>query len=201
MKTCYSWTMSFWYLLQMLSVLNTFPSLTGSTMTSPILFITTTRKGFQLILNPLYISSEKPIYSQSTSTSLWLVTITLLQIQLILPPQLQHSPTGQNGDLVLQIVVQDLFEAEHDRAILNIVQVQSKRVKRALLQRAQQISTNVLPMIRALNGDQLFYNIEKMEESQQICTIAFRRRVFNWCFFQHFESIDLIGRERLANII
>ena len=106
------------------------------------------------------------------------MTITPLLIQLIPLPQFQHSPTGQNGDLVLQIVVQDLFEAEHDRAILNIVQVQSKRMKRALLERAQQISTNVLPMIRVPNGDQSFYNIEKMEESQQICTIAFRRRGF-----------------------
>ena len=107
----------------MLSVLNTFLPLTGSTMTSPILFITTIRKGFQLILNPLLIFSAKPIYSQSTSISLLLVTITPLLIQLIPPPQFQHSPTGQNGDLVLQIVVQDPFEAERDRAILNIVQV------------------------------------------------------------------------------
>ena len=174
--------MSFWYLSLMLSVLNTFPLMTGSTMTSPILFITMIRKGFQLILNPLYISSEKPIYSQLTSTSLWLVTITPLLIQLIPPPQFQHSPTGQNGDLVLQIVVQDPFEAAHDRAILNIVQVQSKRMKRALWEHAQQINTNVLPIIRARNGDQLFYNIEKMEESQQICTIAFRRRVFQLVF-------------------
>jgi len=74
-------------------------------------------------------------------------------------------------------------------------------MKRALSERAQQISTNVLPMIRVPNGDQLFYNIEKMEESQQISTIAFPRRVFNWCFFQYDKSIDLIGRERLVNII
>ena len=103
--------------------------------------------------------------------------ITPLLIQLIPPPQFQHSPIGQNGDPVLQIVVQDLFEAEHDRAILNIVQVQSKRMKRALWELAQQISTNVLLIIRVPNGDQLFYNIEKMEESllkssSTNCTVA-----------------------------
>ena len=79
---------------------------------------------------------------------------------------------------MLQIVVPVLFEAVHDRAILNIVQVQSKRANRALLERAPQISTIVLLIARARIGDQLFYNIDKMEESQRICTIAFSRRVF-----------------------
>ena len=100
-------------------------------------------------------------------------------IQHIPQPQSQHLPTGLHGDLVLLIVVLVLFEAEHERAILNTVQVYSKKVKRALSELALQISTSALPMLRAQNGGHLFYNIKKMVEFLKINTIASGRQSFN----------------------
>ena len=100
-------------------------------------------------------------------------------IQHIPRPQSQHLPTGLHGDRVLLIVVLVLFEAEHERAILNTVQVYSKKVNRALSERALQISTSALPTLRARNGGQLFYNIKKMAEFLKINTIASGRQSFN----------------------
>ena len=66
---------------------------------------------------------DKPIPSQLTLTLPMLVMTMPPLIQHIPQPQSQHLPTGLHGDHVLQIVVLVLFEAEHERAILNIVLV------------------------------------------------------------------------------
>ena len=66
---------------------------------------------------------DKPIPSQLTLTLLMLVMTIPPLIQHIRQPQSQNLPIGLHGDRVLLIVVLVLFEAGHERAILNIVLV------------------------------------------------------------------------------